>query len=267
MNYGHLRSCFSLLREKKTGKAEFRFARNGFASEKNSAHLSKSCFGGHSETEGMKMRRSEKVEATLTPGEKETLQQLCDEAGCTEAELIRSVLISRSISLDDLETGKKTERVKNKTLHNCNCKRTQKKSDECGETIAEKRDVSFHVMLTASEKKAIEQRAEAIGVSVSELVRRSAIYGKIESFNFDIAEVEKLHHELLKEGTNLNQLMYFVNAQGLPAYNEKAVFRTLEKVYQNARKVDRFIEELEKRYHVDYVPHDYLADEPDNRNL
>ena len=76
-----------------------------------------------------------------------------------------------------------------------------------------------------------------------------------------------LHHELLKEGTNLNQLMYFVNAQGLPAYNEKAVFRTLEKVYQNARKVDRFIEELEKRYHVDYVPHDYLADEPDNRNL
>ena len=45
------------------------------------------------------------------------------------------------------------------------------------------------------------------------------------------------------------------------------VFRTLEKVYQNARKVDRFIEELEKRYHVDYVPHDYLADEPDNRNL
>ena len=62
------------------------------------------------------MRRSEKVEATLTPGEKETLQQLCDEAGCTEAELIRSVLISRSISLDDLETGKKTERVKNKTL-------------------------------------------------------------------------------------------------------------------------------------------------------
>ena len=267
MNYGHLRSCFSLLREKKTGKAEFRFARNGFASEKNSAHLSKSCFGGHSETEGMKMRRSEKVEATLTPGEKEALQQLCDEAGCTEAELIRSVLISRSISLDDLETGKKTERVKNKTLQKQGRKHAPEKTDERGEVIAEKRDVSFHVMLTAPEKKAIEQRAAALGVSVSELVRRSAIYGKIESFNFDIAEVEKLHHELLKEGTNLNQLMYFVNAQGLPAYNEKAVFRTLEKVYQNARKVDRFIEQLEKRYHVDYVPHDYLADEPDNRNL
>lgn len=153
MNYGHLRSCFSLLREKKTGKAEFRFARNGFASEKNSAHLSKSCFGGHSETEGMKMRRSEKVEATLTPGEKETLQQLCDEAGCTEAELIRSVLINRSISLDDLETGKKTERVKNKTLQKQGRKHASEKTDERGEAIAEKHDVSFHVMLTAPEKK------------------------------------------------------------------------------------------------------------------
>lgn len=142
-----------------------------------------------------------------------------------------------------------------------------RETDERGEPISEKRCIPFQVMLTAPEKKAIGQRAEALGISASELVRRSAIYGKIESFNFDIAEVEKLHHELLKEGTNLNQLMYFVNAQGLPAYNEKAVFRTLEKVYQNARKVDRLIEELEKRYHVDYIPNDYLADEPDNRNL
>ena len=142
-----------------------------------------------------------------------------------------------------------------------------RKTDERGEPISEKRSIPFQVMLTAPEKKAIEQRAAALGISASELVRRSAIYGKIESFNFDIAEVEKLHHELLKEGTNLNQLMYFVNAQGLPAYNEKAVFRTLEKVYQNARKVDRFIEKLEKRYHVDYIPSDYLADELDNRNL
>lgn len=170
------------------------------------------------------MRRSEKVEATLTAEEKEILQRLCDEAGCTEAELIRSVLISRSISLDDLEIGKKIEHEKNKALHNCKRKHAPRKSGECGEAIAEKRDVSFHVMLTAPEKMAIEQRAAVLGVSVSELVRRSAIYGKIESFNFDIAEVEKLHHELLKEGTNLNQLMYFVNAQGLPAYNGESCF-------------------------------------------
>ena len=73
------------------------------------------------------MRRSEKVEATLTAEEKEILQRLCDEAGCTEAELIRSVLISRSISLDDLETGKKIEHEKNKALHNCKRKHAPRK--------------------------------------------------------------------------------------------------------------------------------------------
>ena len=98
------------------------------------------------------MRRSEKVEATLTAEEKEIFRRLCDEAGCTEAELIRSVLISRSISLDDLET-KKIERVKNKTLQKQGRKHASEKTDERGEAIAEKRDVSFHVMLTAPEKR------------------------------------------------------------------------------------------------------------------
>ncbi len=148
-------------------------------------------------------------------------------------------MISRSISLDDLETGKKIEHEKNKALHNCKRKHAPRKSGECGEAIAEnaeKRDVSFHVMLTAPEKMAIEQRAAVLGVSVSELVRRSAIYGKIESFNFNVAEAEKLHHELLKEGTNLNQLMYFVNAQGLP--------RTTRKLFSARSK--RFTKMLER---------------------
>ena len=226
--------------------------------------------GGHS-GESRKMARNEFVKARVSPEEKEIYQQLCEQAGCTEAELIRSVLIHREISLDDLDDEMQVLDRKKKALHKQqeDYRRAQasRKTDERGEPISEKRSIPFQVMLTAPEKKAIEQRAAALGISASELVRRSAIYGKIESFNFDIAEVERLHHELLKEGTNLNQLMYFVNAQGLPAYNEKAVFRTLEKVYQNARKVDRFIEKLEKRYHVDYIPSDYLADEPDNRNL
>ena len=217
------------------------------------------------------MKRTEKVEATLTSTEKEIYRALCEEAGCTEAELIRSVLIHREISLEDLSDKMQISNRKRKALHQqqSDFRRAQKERevDECGEPVAEKRNSYLRVMLTAPEKKAIEQRAEALGISVSELVRRSAIYGKIESFNFDIAEVEKLHHELLKEGTNLNQLMYFVNAQGLPAYNETVVFDTLERVARNANKVDRFIEELEKRYHIDHVPHDYLSDEPDNKNL
>ena len=49
------------------------------------------------------MARNEFVKARVSPEEKEIYQQLCEQAGCTEAELIRSVLIHREISLDDLD--------------------------------------------------------------------------------------------------------------------------------------------------------------------
>lgn len=158
--------------------------------------------GGHS-GESRKMARNEFVKARVSPEEKEIYQQLCEQAGCTEAELIRSVLIHREISLDDLDDEMQVLDRKKKALHKQqeDYRRAQasRKTDERGEPISEKRSIPFQVMLTAPEKKAIEQRAAALGISASELVRRSAIYGKIESFNFDIAEVEKLHHELLKE--------------------------------------------------------------------
>lgn len=142
------------------------------------------------------MARNEFVKARVSPEEKEIYQQLCEQAGCTEAELIRSVLIHREISLDDLDDEMQVLSRKKKALHKQqeNYRRAQasRETDESGEPISEKRSIPFQVMLTAPEKKAIEQRAEALGISVSELVRRSAIYGKIESFNFDIAEGDML---------------------------------------------------------------------------
>lgn len=147
------------------------------------------------------MARNEFVKARVSQEEKEIYQQLCEQAGCTEAELIRSVLIHREISLDDLDDEMQVLDRKKKALHKQqeDYRRAQasRETDERGEPISEKRCIPFQVMLTAPEKKAIGQRAEALGISASELVRRSAIYGKIESFSFDIAEVEKLHHELV----------------------------------------------------------------------
>lgn len=274
-------SCFSPDTEKREKAKSVCFLQTDFAfSEKHGAEFSPNA-NSSKDHDGLpeaspkerrnEMRRTEKVEATLTPDEKEIFRTLCEEAGCTEAELIRSVLIHREISLDELGDEMQVSDKKKKALskQQSDYKRSQSSQqiDASGEPLNGKRDSYIRVMLTASEKKAIGQRAKALGISASELVRRSAIYGKLEPFNFDIASVEKLHHELLKEGTNLNQLMYFVNTQGLPAYNEKTVFRTLEKVYRNANKVDKFIEDLEKRFHLDYVPSDYLSDEPDNKNL
>lgn len=186
----------------------------------------------------MSCKRPHTVKATLTFEEYETISALADKAGMTKAELIRYALSHRSESLDDLVISKNDDGGRSKKL--------QPVSGDLHET----RSKAIYVKVTDGEHEAIRRRADVLGATVSAYARRVMLAGKIEKIDFDMSQVAKIYHELYREGTNLNQLMYFVNAQGLPAYNEKAVFRTLEKVYQNARKVTLFIEELEQRYFV-----------------
>lgn len=186
----------------------------------------------------MSCKRPHTVKATLTSEEYETFSALADKAGMTKAELIRYALSHRSESLDNLVISKNDDGGRSKKL--------QSVSGDLLET----RSKAIYVKVTDGEHEAIRRRADVLGATVSAYARRVMLAGKIEKIDFDMSQVAKIYHELYREGTNLNQLMYFVHAQGLPAYNEKAVFRTLEKVYQNARKVTLFIEELEQRYFV-----------------
>lgn len=186
----------------------------------------------------MSCKRPHTVKATLTSEEYETFSALADKAGMTKAELIRYALSHRSESLDNLVISKNDDGGRSKKL--------QPVSGDLHET----RTKAIYVKVTDGEHEAIRRRADVLGATVSAYARRVMLAGKIEKIDFDMSQVAKIYHELYREGTNLNQLMYFVHAQGLPAYNEKAVFRTLEKVYQNARKVTLFIEELEQRYFV-----------------
>lgn len=186
----------------------------------------------------MSCKRPYTVKATLTSEEYETLSALVEKAGMTKAEFIRYALIHWNESFDDLAISKNKNGGRSKKLQTVS------------EDSNEKRSAVIYVKVTDGEHEAIRKQADALGTTVSAYARRVMLAGKIEMIDFDMSQVAKIYHELYREGTNLNQLMYFVHAQGLPAYNEKAVFRTLEKVYQNARKVTLFIEELEQRYFV-----------------
>ena len=170
----------------------------------------------------MSRLRPHTVKASLSNDEKKAITAIAKRHEMSEAELIRFVLCNA----DDLDFG-------------------------FSEIADQKfRTDDIHVRVSPEEKKIIESNADSLDMTVSAYARRVLLKGNVEKIDVDRASIDKIYHELLKEGTNLNQLMYFVNAQGLPAYNEKAVFRTLEKVYQVGRKLDRFIDELEKRYFV-----------------
>ncbi len=87
-----------------------------------------------------------------------------------------------------------------------------------------------------------------MGCSMSDLVRRTAITGKVVKQNdFDIEAVNKMTHELLKEGTNLNQLMYFLNRNGIGGYDASEVKGTMWKLRDTLRKADMLIDEMKER--------------------
>lgn len=172
----------------------------------------------------MSRLRPHTIKASLSDEEKKAIAAIAKRHEMSEAELIRFTLCNT----DDLDIDFGLAEIADQTS----------------------RTDDIHVRVSPEEKKKIESNADSLDMTVSSYARRVLLKGNVKKIDVDRASIDKIYHELLKEGTNLNQLMYFVNAQGLPAYNEKAVFRTLEKVYQVGRKLDRFIDDLEKRYFV-----------------
>ena len=172
----------------------------------------------------MSRLRPHTVKASLSDEEKKAITAIAKRHEMSEAELIRFALCNA----DDLDIDFGFSEIDDQKF----------------------RTDDIHVRVSPEEKTKIESNADSLDMTVSAYARRVLLKGNVEKIDVDRASIDKIYHELLKEGTNLNQLMYFVNAQGLLAYNEKAVFRTLEKVYQVGRKLDRFIDEFEKRYFV-----------------
>lgn len=155
--------------------------------------------GGHS-GESRKMARNEFVKARVSPEEKEIYQQLCEQAGCTEAELIRSVLIHREISLDDLDDEMQVLDRKKKALHkqqeDYRRARASRETDERGEPISEKRSVPFQVMLTAPEKRQLSS------------VRRRSVF--LQANWFAAAQfTERSNHSILTSRKLKNSIMSY----------------------------------------------------------
>lgn len=160
----------------------------------------------------------------MTKLEKEILQNIAKRAGCTVSELVRQVIVYQSVELPEAPLGKTGSLNK-----------------------LDQRTTYIQVQLTPDEKRALKERAESLGCSMSDLVRRSAIQGEVVKQNdLNITAINKIRHELRKQGTNLNQLMYFINANGLAAYDSEEVQETARCVRHAVQRASSLIEELEE---------------------
>ena len=162
------------------------------------------------------------MKLSMTPLEKELLQGIAARAGVSVSELVRLVIVYQSIELPEPPSGPlgKVNRLDDRT--------------EC-----------VRVTLAPHEKQALRERAQSLGCSMSDLVRRTAIAGKVVKQNdFDIEAVRKMTLELQKEGTNLNQIAYVMNRDGADGCELSDVKATMWRVRDTLRKADQLLDEM-----------------------
>lgn len=68
--------------------------------------------------------------------------------------------------------------------------------------------------ITDSEQRLLRKKAKRAELSVSGCVRSAAVYGDRPITVIDIKPLVRLNWELTKHGTNLNQMMKFLNTYG-----------------------------------------------------
>lgn len=87
-----------------------------------------------------------------------------------------------------------------------------------------RRTERFELRLTPEEKSRLRRKAKRHGMSVADYLRTMALnFENGVIVTIDVSSLESVAHELLKQGTNLNQLMYFLNSYGIEDYNAKEV--------------------------------------------
>lgn len=125
------------------------------------------------------------------------------------------------------------------------------------------KQVKFYV--TDEEFCKLKKRAKNNGMSVGKYLRETAIHASGKPVPvIDVAPLRSIDHELKKQGTNLNQLMYFLNSYGIHDYNEKEVTRVLGLKGDAYVRLSNALGDLRdeaERHHVRILDSDDMDDE------
>lgn len=125
------------------------------------------------------------------------------------------------------------------------------------------RQVKFYV--TDDEYQTLKKKAKRNGMSVGKYIREMLIHASGKPVpTIDVAPLKSIDHELKKQGTNLNQLMYFLNAYGIQDYNSEEVRRVLGLKGEVYIKLSNLMDGLRseaERHHVHILDSEETDDE------
>ena len=122
----------------------------------------------------------------------------------------------------------------------------------CGEHGKQKRKKRY-IRVAPHERDLLRKKAKRAGLSVSEYVRSSAVYGDRPVTVIDIKPLARLNWKLTKHGANLNQMVKFLNTYGERACDADEVARVLDRETDALDKVGEALISLRQEAEAHHV--------------
>lgn len=98
------------------------------------------------------------------------------------------------------------------------------------------------IRLSDDEYRKLQENADSLGVTKSELIRRTAIYGKkMSPVVLDMEPLKKMLFEMQKQGNNLNQLAREANTYGLSPSLALRIESEIERSSESREKLVQLI--------------------------
>lgn len=108
----------------------------------------------------------------------------------------------------------------------------------------EPKNQRIEIRLSKSDKKLIERMAKKMKISNSELIRYAInSVNQRESFEVDVSPLRATAYEMRKQGTNLNQLLYYFNS-----HSRECTREMIEDVRFTLAKHRKLCEQIDKVY-------------------
>lgn len=121
------------------------------------------------------------------------------------------------------------------------------------EPLVKERKFRFEILLTESERQAIELRAEQDGCSMRRWVIDAVRAGLTKEPQFQMKEIEQLgesNYQLLAIGRNLNQVAKAMNEGKKSSVSVKAIEGLRAEIKKHVEKVDRLIRANVERWKI-----------------
>lgn len=101
------------------------------------------------------------------------------------------------------------------------------------------------IRLNDEEFKQLQKNAQSQGCTMSELIRRTAIYGqKMPQVNLDMEPIRKMLYELQMQGNNLNQLAREANTFGISKSLAESIEEEVSKSKKTRKRLNQLIQDI-----------------------